>query len=352
MRARKQLRGFTLIELLVVIAIIAILIALLLPAVQQAREAARRSTCKNNLKQFGIALHSYHETHRMFPRAVFGPAREGAHGDGWRSWSAHSMLLPFMDQAALGRMVTTAIDDNLRACCGGGAAEDADDPANYRTQIRTAIMGFQCPSDPKPGGREDWNNYAVCFGANKGWDTDTIDQNGMFNRRLPVRIRDITDGTTNVIAMSELVTTSGTNLTSGQKGLAMVRNGQACGASNVAPDSWPGITISQIQAWTNATDPCTDINGNAVGEGWSRGQQGRTGFTTLLGPNSKHANLTLHCNGCNYDGPGLHAARSMHAGGVNVLLADGSTRFVGESIDWTTYQMLGARADGQVVGEF
>src|SRR5688572_16336833 len=97
---RQRKRGFTLIELLVVIAIIAILIALLLPAVQQAREAARRTQCKNHLKQFGLAIHNYHDTHRAFPRLTSGSQGTGF-GTEWRGFSAHVMLLPYIDQAPL-----------------------------------------------------------------------------------------------------------------------------------------------------------------------------------------------------------------------------------------------------------
>src|SRR6187399_915065 len=99
---RVSRKAFTLIELLVVIAIIAILIALLLPAVQQARESARRTQCKNNLKQFGLALHNYHDTHNTFPGGVVGNAHEiGVGLSSWVGWSGVSMLLPFVDQAPL-----------------------------------------------------------------------------------------------------------------------------------------------------------------------------------------------------------------------------------------------------------
>ncbi|MDX1968514.1 MAG: DUF1559 domain-containing protein [Planctomycetaceae bacterium] len=358
MNLRSRVRGFTLIELLVVIAIIAVLIALLLPAVQQAREAARRTQCRNNLKQLGLAIHNYHDNFNMFPRLVQGPVRDSASGNGWRGYSAHAMILPYIDQAPLFAQIAQAINDNRMATGdGGGNPPDAETTALGFTSLNLvsrAMPAFLCPSDSPPQNRRDWNNYGVNIGANKGWGIGTIDQNGVFNSTVYVRIGDINDGTSNVMAFAEMVTTDQGSRSGDQADLARVREGNGvagANANNMPGDSWPTITQGTVQTWATACAAITTINGNLVGERWFRGQQGRTGVTTLLTPNAKTPNCTFHCAGCNYDGRGLHGARSKHSGGVHTLSADGAVRFVGENVDWTTWQRYGARSDGNTLGE-
>jgi prepilin-type N-terminal cleavage/methylation domain-containing protein len=352
-KVRRKSTGFTLIELLVVIAIIAVLIALLLPAVQQARESARRTQCKNNLKQLGVAMHNYHDTFAVFPRGTIGPAIEGAGGDGWRTYGAHAMLLPYIDQAALYSQVSQAINENRRAV-GDGTASAGDNAPYFFDRRR--INAFLCPSDSPPTNVQAYNNYAGNGGSNKLWGGGLGDENGMINRRVPTRIADVIDGTSNVILMSEIVTATSPPLgaIASQKNLATVREGAGFGGGNAAPDSiWPGgITQANVDAWGAAGLAATTYNGNAVGERWYRGQPGRTMFSTLLGPNSKYPNITFHCGGCNYDGRGLHGARSMHTGGVHILLCDGAVKFAGESIDWLTWNRLGTRNDGGTVGDY
>ncbi len=191
----QRTRGFTLIELLVVIAIIAILIALLLPAVQQAREAARRTQCKNNLKQLGIALHNYHDTFNCFPPAhIRTQSAVPANGTltGWRGFSVHSMLLPYIEQAPL----YSSIDFNTYF----------DGSAGNNTARRTPLQAFRCPSDSpfKASVEIGNNNYPACMGPNFGqYVTPVGVRNGMFNFDVTTRMRDIVDGTTNTIAFGE-----------------------------------------------------------------------------------------------------------------------------------------------------
>ena len=135
-RSRRR-TGFTLIELLVVIAIIAVLIALLLPAVQQAREAARRTQCKNNLKQIGLALHNYESTHSTLPSFYsYGAANSG-------SYSVQAQLLPYMDQASMHNLIDFSLKPQV-GCCPG------DVPASLVSIVRTRLPVFLCPSDPGP----------------------------------------------------------------------------------------------------------------------------------------------------------------------------------------------------------
>jgi len=355
MYGKHRVRGFTLVELLVVIAIIGILIALLLPAVQAAREAARRSQCTNNLKQFGLGFHNYHDVYKAFPRMTTGGISCGSpFATEWRSYSAHDALLPFMEQQALSQLVQTAINTNGFACCGNNAqgvismeALYAGTPININ---RTTVPTFRCPSDSEiiDANLTAYTNYAGCAGANKGWGISVTDQNGVMNYQVSTDMSSILDGTSNTLAFSEIVTANTGSYAAGsttQKSLSAVREGNGLGA-NGAPDSYPTITEAYVNNIGIQAAALTAINGNPVGERWYRGQQGRTAFTTLLTPCSQYPNVTFHCAGCNYDGRGFHGARSLHPGGVNAVLCDGSTKFFSSTIAWITWQQLGARKDG------
>ncbi len=176
-------RGFTLIELLVVIAIIAILIALLLPAVQQAREAARRSQCKNNLKQLGLAMHNYHDTHRVFPPAAALPS--GVTVDRY-AWSV--FLLPFADQAPL----YNAIAPN------GSAVPSATANSN---RLRTVLSVYKCPSDVGSPINPNFSNYGSS-NYPVSWQ--------MCSDNSRTKMRDVTDGTSNTVLIGESDQSNGT----------------------------------------------------------------------------------------------------------------------------------------------
>lgn len=358
MCVKRKIHGFTLVELLVVIAIIGILIALLLPAVQAAREAARRSQCTNNLKQLGLGMQNYHDVSQFFPRLTIGGASCATE---WRAYSAHDALLPYVEQQSLSQLVQTAIKTNGFACCGSNnegvismEALYAGTPININ---RTVVPAFRCPSDSEvlDTNLTAYTNYAGNVGANKGMNIGTNDQNGVTNRDVWVDMAALTDGSSNTLAFSEIVTANSSSYVAGgtsQKNLAAVREGGGIGGANAAPDSYPTITEANATAWGQAALAITTINGNPVGERWYRGQQGRTGFTTLLTPCSQYPNVTFHCAGCNYDGRGMHGARSMHPGGVNAVLCDGSTRFISSTINWVTWQQLGSRKDGGTPSSF
>lgn len=350
-------RAFTLIELLVVIAIIAILVALLLPAVQQAREAARRSTCKNNLKQFGIALHNYHDTHRQFPRGNYEDTIWTAGGHGNRSYygySAHTMLLPYMEQESIYKQ----INFNLTML----------DAPNSTIKLNK-IPAFLCPSDLK--GVTPGNNYAVSCGPSSFWFMPSpntapptsipniADQVGMFNVRRTVNMRDIVDGTSNTIAAGEIIKgTGGTDSYTGFDQGNWIRPLSALTSAYGLNNSF--APKSQIDAYL---DMCRqDVENQAYGttypprtnsgNDWMLGLVCFTVFNTYATPNAPYSNCH-RCTGCGSpDGSGLYTTMSRHRGGSQILMGDGAVRFASDSVDWQTWQNLGAIADGKVVGSF
>lgn len=203
---RSAVRGFTLIELLVVIAIIAILVALLLPAVQNAREAARRSQCQNNLKQIGIALHNYHETNNCFPPGWLGVTSNQPNVNGLNGWGWASKLLHRMDQQALYHEIKFNVS--------------VTDPLNAPV-LRRALPMFRCPSDPSP---DTWvlnddmgspvatlptANYVGCFGSDGLDNCETAPLgtvcvgDGVFMHNRAIRLSDITDGTSTTLMIGE-----------------------------------------------------------------------------------------------------------------------------------------------------
>ncbi len=289
----QQLRGFTLIELLVVIAIIAILIALLLPAVQQAREAARRTQCKNNLMQIGLALHNYEMAFEMLPPGCVnetGPIRnieEGYH----MSWIVQ--ILPLLEQANVFGQINFSVS--------------AYSPANGAFR-RMVIPTLSCPSDWQRQGSQGnqvlaMNNYAACFGG----ENVPIDSknNGVMFLNSSVGFRQIRDGASNTIMV-----------------------GEKCAIEDANELGWISGTKSTLRNTGVKINSGWDIGGNAPGA--SR-------FRKPLPPPS------------DTDTSGYS---SYHVGGSQVVLADGSVRFLSENINLSVYANLGNRADMEFIGEF
>ena len=392
---RATRRGFTLIELLVVIAIIAVLVAILLPAVQQAREAARRTQCKNNLKQLGLALANYEETYLYFPSA--GQRTVNANGDltgTWEQWGALPKLMPFMDEVAVATAMQSAIDCGVVAHSWGddnfppsfsnqgqlNFEYDADDRAcgsgvHVEKGMLVTVPTLLCPSDTIPAfpNRKDWTNYGISMGSNFAavWyiGQNGVHANGLWNWEQPVGERDVLDGTSNTLAFSERLTTRGGTIAfteiyppDTQKNLNVIRetanDGHQLGPDNAPPEesrrSWPRITQQLLQPQIAACNASTSGDNWSVGKGWYIGQTPSQGFNTLLTPNSTDANCAFNCTpgNCDPDGEGFIAARSQHPGGVNATMADGKVFFLSEAIDWENYQRMGARADGRIVELF
>jgi prepilin-type N-terminal cleavage/methylation domain-containing protein/prepilin-type processing-associated H-X9-DG protein len=329
--------AFTIIELLVVIAIIAILIALLLPAVQQAREAARRTTCKNHLKQLGLALHNYESVYSCFP---------GLGTPSQFNFSAQARLLPYLEQANVQRL----INFDLPLLTGSGPGQ-ALNPVQAAA-ADTVIPVFLCPSD---GGLEHFSggyaglNYMISSGSGTGrfydarWPTD-----GMAWYGSAVRMRDVLDGLSNSAVMAESLRGSGTS-TSGPKPFDAPRDMASTGSlwSPITPS--PGGVTSGGSPVVNP-DLAQFIGGVASwsgdrGKGWIRGLETYSMVNGYLTPNNRLPDFTAH--GRLWSGP-----RSQHTGGAHVLFGDGRVQFVGSSVDQSVFRGLFTIGGGEVSGEF
>ncbi len=317
--------AFTLVELLVVIAIIGILIALLLPAVQAAREAARRSQCSNNLKQIGVALHVFENTHREFPSS-FG----GSQGT---DWSAQARILPYLEQVALHDSVD--YDQPYSAA----VLPDGSPLAAFR------VPTYQCPSEPndevrmKNGAPVHYPlNYAMNLGT---WlvhrPTDQQGGDGAFQPYRRLKPRDMLDGLSNTMAATEV-----------KAYMPYFRN-----AAHDPP------TMPALPA-----DICSlagDFKSSSGHTEWVDGRAHQTGFTTEFAPNT---HVPCEQGGQEYDVDWTNqqegksptvptfaavTARSHHAGVVNTLLVDGSVRAISETVELSVWRALSTRAGGEVV---
>lgn len=340
---RLRKRGFTLIELLVVIAIIAVLIALLLPAVQQAREAARRSQCKNNLKQFGLALANYEESFKVFPTAHVRSWDGGTATTGWRGWSVHAMLLPYMDQAPLYEQL------EFRTYFDWTDAAAPFPNSRNTTLRRTRIQGFLCPSDtPFPASVDRGNNnYAGSMGPNLGQYVNPVGaRDGFFDFDVVVRPGDLRDGASNIICMAEQLVGDNNN--------AAYTKGDVVRGIAFTTTSITKWTQAELNAYLAACDT-TAAKANQHshnGRDWAIGMPAQTLFNTLAPPNFVGPTCQ-NCTGCGWmDSQGVFPARSRHAGGVHAMLGDGSVRFVSENVDLATWQNLGSIRGGETIGEF
>jgi prepilin-type N-terminal cleavage/methylation domain-containing protein len=314
-------RAFTLIELLVVIAIIAILIALLLPAVQQAREAARRTQCRNNLKQIGLAIHNYESSLRVFP-----PGRLGFP----MVFSVQAHLLPYLEGSTLYNL----IDFNTRPNFGAPSAPMTQN----EIACRTKIPGYVCPSDfaAVPGSDFGPTNYVATTGSGVGAANHINTGDGVMYSMSSVRFRDVTDGLSNTICFSEH--------TLGPGGLPS--------SPSAGPPRDPKAEVLELVGGTATSDAACVAGGGGGWSGlrgakWMNGHYGDTLYNHYYAPNSKQ----FDCGNTSHNS-GLTAARSRHTGGVTTLVADGSVRFVGENVDLTIWRGGATRSGGEVLGDF
>jgi len=307
--------GFTLVELLVVIAIIGVLIALLLPAVQQAREAARRMQCSNQLKQLGIALHNYHDTYGSFVPRKQGTTEGGGNNCNRGRASGFIGLLPFLEQAAMYDQIKAG-DTTFNPW--GPAAWSGWNVWNIPPQM------LLCPSATSQNPQNNSVNYMFSVGDTINNNRDRTNLRGLFQNREGVSFADITDGSSNTIAMSERLVT---NFSLGSKsGNIDIKHGTATGFSGLSGN--PGQCIGS--ATGNFYTTASDIKGR-TGWRWTDGQSEKVGFTTVTPPNSPSC-----IDGTNGNGDGQHTIMpptSNHPGGCMGLYADGSVSFVIDTID-------------------
>ncbi|ODA30756.1 DUF1559 domain-containing protein [Planctopirus hydrillae] len=338
MRIRK---GFTLIELLVVIAIIAILIALLLPAVQQAREAARRTQCRNNLKQLGLAVHNFHDQFGNLP-----PAANTGLGEVWSA-----ALLPMLDQAPLyNTLDTTNLFTNYTEGnnWGNGSATYAASGTSVTDRniraCRAVIPAFRCPSLPGPTNVLDISTdgwyvsdrfiatYIACASGTAVTDANRfLDDNGM----LPVRDKVTPAGGT----ISRTPTNNFRDITDGLSNTVLI-----------------GETRPQTENLSSPTEP---VDGTATGQRydhWIMGGDGmdtggtRTDASEFFG--SLGVGINLWDSVTATDVQKEVSFGSTHEGGCHLLMGDGSVRFISENIDSTIRTAIGTRASGETVGEY
>tara|TARA_R110002073_G_scaffold43606_1_gene121564 strand:+ start:24420 stop:25514 length:1095 start_codon:yes stop_codon:yes gene_type:complete len=353
-------QGFTLVELLVVIAIIGVLVGLLLPAVQSAREAARRMQCSNNLKQIGLALHNYHSTYKAVP-----PLRDRHDNinpgvvNNWNtqnfSWS--SRLLPFIEQPGLYENIDFSLHNWYSGTWRPNDTFDIVAP--------TVVEAFRCPTDPGTGASIWYDsttarhsgspshqayaptNYFACTGPDSilRWNKEGL---GFFDairshatsstvKARYRKFRDVLDGLSNTVAVSE-----------GIIGHPRININSTMRTTRSYEAQTTGAVGDLIAAATDNGCPMTgspDTNsGRARGMTWLRGYSpNEVSFNTLMTPNSK-----LWDCGANSD-RNMYATRSLHSGGVQSLMGDGSVRFVTESVDFLTWRAVGGIGEGETI---
>ncbi len=337
MQSRTIRLGFTLVELLVVITIIAILVGLLLPGVQAAREAARRMQCQNKLKQLGLAMHNHESTLKHFPAGVIRKKwdQQPTWSEGHWGWGAIANLLPYFEETALHGYLR--LDMPLL-----GAPPTFPILDEHVDLVDKKVGLLLCPSDLETvlDQRYAPENYVACLGSGlasrKTQAGSDRDADGVFYVNSDTRTRDIIDGLSNTLAMSETI----------------------IGPGNAGPDGFvtstrpvhPEDYWSALMPWASPTlsdSACAGATAFGVtrGNAWAPTSHLSGFFNAYLPPNSDTPDCMVHFR----FSPGWIAARSRHVGGVNVLLCDGSVKMTTESIDLGLWRALSTRNGHEVI---
>jgi prepilin-type N-terminal cleavage/methylation domain-containing protein/prepilin-type processing-associated H-X9-DG protein len=340
-QSRARSSGFTLIELLVVIAIIAILIGLLLPAVQKVREAAARMKCQNNLKQMGLAAHNFESAYQTLPPGEWMRPTDG----GGSRPSLGAVLLAYVEQANKFNQFTFTSDVNAAAVNGPARRQD--------------VPIFLCPSDPSQATFTDGGapvgriNYFGNIGAVADSRLPADSRGGLFyvlsnvagETPKGLSILAVTDGTSNTAMFAEVL--KGNNVSGVVDNVTNVASGDI----SASPALYDGRAVS------GCAGGASTIRINYTGLQYYRGGINQNSFYTHTLPinwNRKTGDPTTqkyNCGDSSFRRAHI-AAASMHSGGANVCMADGSVRFVRDSIDFATWQYVGTRAGGEVVSNF
>lgn len=351
--SRFQRKAFTLVELLVVIAIIGILVGLLLPAVQAAREAARRMSCGNNLKQLGLAFHNYESTYKKVPRLAsdmrWSRTAGGAAASNWHGYSAHTMILPYIEQSNVFTnfdFLDSHYETALRA--------PTVIPPMYNAHRK--LPAFICPSDLQYPASSNvnaqgwelaemgWNNYGCSEGPNVGWGVAAGDQNGFFKRQIDASFADIIDGLSNTIMMGEFNKGDNTSSVFTVVG-GDFPNGVAF-PSGVPNQFWTQAQLDTYGASCLTAGPTS--HRSTAGFRWSAPGFYNTAINTMVTPNWRFP-ACMNCGGCGQgDSAGIFPARSRHAGGAQHVMGDGSVQFISSNIELRAYQGLGSAKSGDV----
>ncbi len=307
--------GFTLIEVILVVLVLGVLLAFFLPNVRRSRGAARRSQCKNNLKQLCLALHNYHDYHGSFPSAMGGTGGDGPNDGNANRLSGLVALLPFIDEAPLWEQISAPVEANGIQYPAMGPAPWVSEYAPWQTQLEALHCASQEREEEADFGR---TNYAFCIGdvARNIHRPQTL--RGAFACRKTSRLSDITDGHSNTIAMAEIGTQSGSNIV-GQFAVKQTAN------FLTKPRRIRGLFASSERLLYAEGVPLSHLGRGGC---WADGAGGVSLVNTVLPPNSPSTSI-----GKSDPADGLYSAGSSHPGGIFVAMVDGRVRFVSDSID-------------------